>query len=457
MQVPLTLLTLTIRSMEDVVKARQRARQISALLHFDTQGQTRLATSVSEIVRNAYSYAKQGKVEFCLVQQPTHASLGVRVSDKGPGINALANILANPKGGIYGARRIMDRFEITAEPSKGCIVWMEMDIPKQAQPVTQQTIATIVHELAKHRPESASEEVQQQNSELLHALELLTKMRDELELRVQERTAQLSVMNQELQQEIAERKQAEEWLRKHQQELAHVSRLSSMGEMGSALAHELNQPLTAIATFTQGCIRRLESKAYQQDDILKTMRIVAEQAERAGAIIHRMKDFVRKGKISDAIIDLNQVIEDTVILMTYETIEKPVNLQLDLSQDSLLVAADKIQIEQVLINLMRNAIEAMRDGYTIEPKITIKTRLLSQAQIEVNVIDNGPGFSADIIAKLLEPYFTTKPQGMGMGLSISRTIIETYGGRVLAQLNPLGGAWFQFILPSVKGIKHDND
>lgn len=349
MQKPLTLLTLSIRSMEDVVKARQRARQIGALLHFDLQDQTRLATSVSEIVRNAYSYASQGKVEFYLTQLSTHASLGVCISDKGPGIAALATVLAKSRGGIYGARRIMDRFDIQSEANKGCQVWMEMDIPKGVPLITQQTIANLVHELAKHRPESASEEVQQQNSELLQALELLTKARDELELRVQERTAQLSVMNQELQKEIAERKQAEEWLRKHQQELVHVSRLSSMGEMGSALAHELNQPLTAITTFTQGCIRRLESQAYQAEDLLKTMKIVAEQAERAGAIIHRMKDFVRKGKVSNDIIDLSEIIKDALNLMSYETTEKRVNLQLDLSHEVLLVAADKLQLEQVLV------------------------------------------------------------------------------------------------------------
>lgn len=456
----LTLLTLTVHAMDDVIKARQRARQISALLKFDTQDQTKIATAVSEIARNAYKYAGTGKVEFCL-RQSTGNSLGIRISDKGPGIKPTANASLenmtanNNQGGIDGARRVMDKFDITSERGKGTTVWMEMDIPKHALPITQQTLAVITSELARHRTESVSEEVQQQNYELLHALDLLAKARDELEVTVQSRTAQLTEAYQALQQEISERKQAEERLQKQQLELARNSRLTSMGEMGSALAHELNQPLTAITTFTQGCIRRLEASTYPVKEILTSMKIVAEQAERAGSIIHRMKDFVAQGKLSNETLIINQVIENVIELMNYETREIAVIYKLNLASNLLPVTADKIQIEQVLVNLIRNAIEAMQMAQTIAPMVKINTRAIDKTHIEIQVIDNGPGFSREIASKVLEPYFTTKPQGMGMGLSISRTIIEAYGGHMLAKPQPKGGAWFEFTLPIAKGADND--
>jgi C4-dicarboxylate-specific signal transduction histidine kinase len=579
----ITLLTLTLRVREDVVRARQRARQISGLLGFEGQDQIRIATAVSEIARNAYSYAGRAKIEYVVIKQPL-LSMGIRVSDKGPGIENLTDLLAgkliSDKGGkgILGARHIMDRLDITSAPASGTTVWMEMKLPKSVLPPTSQSIAQIIDALVQHSLDTTTDEVQQQNQDLLHALELLKQARNELEERVQTRTAELKQANLELQQEITERikaeqslqaisqrmnlalksakvgtwswhshhhkillddylplllglnqntytlrfktclsylhaedrrrivkellqaiqnkkrsydiefrvvwptghihvlasrgeiywnlnnkvlgitgicwdisarRQAEQELRQHQQALAQTARISSMGEMGSALAHELNQPLTAITTFTQGCIRRLAATA-ENGPILEAMTIVAQQAERAGEIIHRLKDYVRKGKTVQEIVSINVLIKTAIRLIHYEIRDQLFDIELAIADNLPAIMGDRIQIEQVLINLLRNALEAMRDAKTVAPLLKISAQLYNQAYLAVNVIDNGPGLPAELITKILEPYFTTKSQGIGMGLSISRTIIESHGGFLIAKKSTNGGACFQFTLPIAK-------
>lgn len=247
--------------------------------------------------------------------------------------------------------------------------------------------------------------------------------------------------------DITARKQTEQLGRQHQIELAHAARMNSMGEMASTLAHELNQPLAAIANYTKGCVRRLESGNFQLEQVLHAMRQAALQSERAGEIIHRMKNFVRKGKLYYEAADINKIIREMVTLINYELREFPVNIKLELSEQIPNLPVDKVQIEQVILNLLRNAIEAMQDAKTVKPTLIIRTLMPSSDIMHVDVVDNGPGFSAEIGQQLLTPYFTTKPKGMGMGLAICRTIIEAHGGHLSARLNPEGGAWFQFTLP----------
>jgi C4-dicarboxylate-specific signal transduction histidine kinase len=452
----IVLLTLMIRNIEDVIRARQRARQISTLLKFDLQNQTKIATAVSEIARNTYGYAKKSKMEFFLSNSTDHdTSLGIRISDEIPDISQFQQFNEKNPSINEGARRLADRLDIISQPGKGTVIWMEMDIPKNALPINQQMLAVITLELAKYQTGNISEEVQQQNYELLHALDLLSKAREELEIKVQNRTQQLTAAYQALQQETLERKQAEERLQKQQLELAKSARLSSMGEIGSALAHELNQPLAAITMFTQGCIRRLEDNTYPIAEIISSMKTVAQQAERAGDIIHRMKNFVGQGKLSHEAIFINQLVEGVIELMNYETRETEVTFKLNLSPNVLPVVADKIQLEQVLVNLIRNAIEAIRIADINKPLLIINTVLADDHHIAVDVIDNGPGFASEISQKILDPYFTTKAEGMGMGLSISRTIIEAYGGRLIARPHAEGGAWFQFTLPIAREINDE--
>ncbi len=247
--------------------------------------------------------------------------------------------------------------------------------------------------------------------------------------------------------DITPRKQTEQTGRQHQIELAHVARMNSMGEMASTLAHELNQPLAAIANYTKGCVRRLESGHFQLEQIMNAMRQAAFQSERAGEIIHRMKNFVRKGKLYYEAADINKIIRNMVQLISYEMREFPIPIHLELAEQIPHLPVDTIQIEQVILNLLRNAIEAMQEVKTVKPRLIVRTLMPSGDIMHVDVIDNGPGFTAEVAQCLLTPYFTTKPKGMGMGLAICRTIVEAHGGHLSARLNPEGGAWFQFTLP----------
>lgn len=457
----ISLLTLHLRHSEDIVNARQRARQIANLIGFDAQAQSRLATAVSEIARNAYRYASGGKVEYLINNTLINPSLTIFISDKGSGINNLDNILGGNYvsktgmgAGIVGAKRIMDDFAIETAAGQGTKVWLTLNFPKLTRVLTTQTLANITSELAKYRPNDAAEAIQQQNQELLHALEQLSKAREELEERVKERTQQLVETNNQLQQEMREHEQAEEWIRQHQHLLAGVERINSMGEMASALAHELNQPLASIVSFTQGCVRRLETGNYQMADLLYAMKESAQQAERAGSIIHRMKNFARQGKLQLEQVNINTLIQEGLLLINKQVIDNQVTIQLDLNHELPDLQLDKIQIEQVLINIVRNALDAMRPIDNLPRKeIYIKTRMKAEDCIQINIKDTGPGISSEALDQLFDPYFTTKPDGMGLGLAICRTIIEAHQGRLTVNNNSDYGACFTILLPIVRDNK----
>jgi two-component system sensor kinase FixL len=234
-------------------------------------------------------------------------------------------------------------------------------------------------------------------------------------------------------------------LREHQQDLARAERINSMGEMASALAHELNQPLAAISSYVQGCMRRLNTDQYQKDELLKVMEKAAQQSMRAGEIIHRMKDFVRKGKLSIELTNVNKLIKETLAFMQNELEKHQVEIEFILSDNLPQLKLDAIQIQQAITNLIRNALQAMIEASTHYPKVTIRSCLINKNHIDIE--DNGPGFGIEDAQLLLQPYFTTKKHGMGMGLSISRTIIEAHGGKLLAKNNAHGGAMFKIILP----------
>jgi C4-dicarboxylate-specific signal transduction histidine kinase len=458
----ITLLTITIRGSDDVVMARQRARQITALLNFDKQGQTRIATVVSEIARNAYQYAGGGKVEYCLTKNSLNSlnslasfspSFIVRITDNGPGISNVDEILSGShisktgNGlGIIGAKKIMDRFSINVVPGEGTEIIAEMDLPILAPAISSQLLNKITEELARNRPNSVSDEIQQQNQELLQALATISKARDDLEVRVEERTAQLL-------QEMTERKRMEEWMQQHHQDLAHVERINSMGELASALAHELNQPLAAISAYTHGCVRRLEANNYKSEEIVKIMKLVTEQAERAGEIIHRMKNFAKKGKLSLETVDINILIKDTLTLMQQELKRHRVVINFEIDNDLPNLSLDTIQIQQAITNIIRNAIQAMQEAHITKPKVFISSHMIGDTNtMEINIIDNGPGLSVEDPELILMPNFTTKKSGMGMGLSISRTVIEAHGGKLTAKNNNEGecGAWFQITIPVIQ-------
>lgn len=244
-----------------------------------------------------------------------------------------------------------------------------------------------------------------------------------------------------------ERQQADEQARQHQLELAHVARLSTLGEMASGLAHELNQPLTAVVNYTSGCLRRLESGHYDPAELAKAMRHAVEGASHASEIVRHLRDLVRKGDASKSEMDLNRAVTEVLDLVAREIDRHRVGLELDLHAGELTLRANRVQIEQVILNLVMNAIEALASGSVQVPRVTVSTRVRSDGRVELSVVDNGPGIDDSQRDALFEPFYTTKTDGIGMGLTISRTIVESHGGRLEVESREGQGAGFTFILP----------
>jgi two-component system, LuxR family, sensor kinase FixL len=247
--------------------------------------------------------------------------------------------------------------------------------------------------------------------------------------------------------DLTEHQQTQARLQELQSELVHVSRLSAMGEMASALAHELNQPLAAISNYMKGSRKLLAGSTDPNAlKIENAMDRAAEQALRAGQIIRRLRDFVSRGESEKRVESLSKLIEEAGALGLAGAREQNVQLRFSLNPEADLVLADRVQIQQVLVNLFRNALEAMAHSPRRE---LIATNLkVADDMIEIVVSDTGMGFQDDVKPYLFQTFFTTKETGMGVGLSISRSIIEAHGGRMWAENNASGGATFRFTLPA---------
>ena len=247
--------------------------------------------------------------------------------------------------------------------------------------------------------------------------------------------------------DISARKRAAEEARQHQNELAHVARLSTMGEMASGIAHELNQPLSAISNYTRGSIRMLQTSTdTDRAQLIEVMERVATQAERAGEIIRQLRRLVRKEEPERRWVAINQLIRGLVGFLQPELRREKVALELQLDETLPLVWAHDIQLEQVLLNLARNAMEAMREVDMRQRHLLIGSAR-SADKVVIRVEDRGQGVDAALQQRLFEPFVTTKPKGMGLGLSISRGIIEAHGGHLLLESNPGSGACFSIHLP----------
>jgi len=247
--------------------------------------------------------------------------------------------------------------------------------------------------------------------------------------------------------DITERKKAEDKALKHQLQLAHVARLSTMGEMASGIAHELNQPLTAITTNARACVRMLDSRQTAVENCLDVMEKVAGQAERAGEIIQHILHFIRKEQPDRLPVRISDVVNEMLLLMRADIRQANIQVSLKLDPDADWVLAQEIQIEQVILNLVRNAVEAMADMAQGVGRLDIRSGLKTPDIVEVCVTDTGPGLSEDLIKRLFTPFVTTKPQGLGLGLSISRGIIDAHGGKLTVDSEPNKGATFRFTLP----------
>jgi two-component system sensor kinase FixL len=247
--------------------------------------------------------------------------------------------------------------------------------------------------------------------------------------------------------DLTERQQTETRMQELQAELVHVSRLTALGEMASALAHELNQPLAAIANYLKGSKMLLGRDEIPRERVAEAVDKAADEALRAGQIIRRLRDFVSRGETERSIESLPKLIEEASALALVGAKEHGIRVRFDFDPDVDLVLADKVQIQQVALNLMRNAVDAMAGGPRRDLTVTIAPADDDMAL--VSVADTGPGISDKVADQLFQPFVTTKRTGMGVGLSISRTIIEAHGGRIWVAPNEGGGAVFRFTLPRV--------
>jgi PAS domain S-box-containing protein len=248
--------------------------------------------------------------------------------------------------------------------------------------------------------------------------------------------------------EVTQQRRAEEEARQRLDQLAHVTRMFTMSQMVSGLAHELNQPLAAIANFAQACQYRLrKSSVKNRKTLLESIGQISLQADRAGQIIRRLRDFVRRADSSHSQENINDLVGDVLGLLEIEARAHNIQLEKTLAGDLPRVAVDRIQIEQVITNLVKNALDATRDLAPDRRRVIVRTEMNVEGMLEVSVTDAGKGIKAKELNRVFEPFYTTKQSGMGLGLSISRSIVEAHGGHLEATRNAHRGMTFRFALP----------
>ena len=254
---------------------------------------------------------------------------------------------------------------------------------------------------------------------------------------------------------ITEAKRAERELRASQSQLAHLVRLGTMGELAAGIAHELNQPLSAISNYASGCRRRIEGLPERDRSVIEALEEIASQANRAGEIIRRLRKFVKRSEPRTSFINVPDAIEEAVGLLRHDAHLHGINIETHCEDRLPAIPGDAIQVQQVLMNLVRNAIDAVTevadpgaaDGD--RPVIRIYARMLNPQNIRIEVVDSGPGIRAEDPTQVFDAFFTTKANGLGLGLSLSSSIVDAHGGSLAAKNNADRGATFQITLPIV--------
>jgi C4-dicarboxylate-specific signal transduction histidine kinase len=272
--------------------------------------------------------------------------------------------------------------------------------------------------------------------------------RDELQLRVEERTAELKQTNQQLVTEMAERKRAEDAYYEAQAELDRVTRMSAMGALAASISHEVNQPLAAVVTNADACLMWLSSNPPNIDEARAAVGSIAQQGTRASEVVRHIRSLFTKAKPEKTSVQVNELIREVQALIEGAALRNQVALETELSADLPVTEGDRIQLQQVMVNLMMNGIEAMSEVVDRPRILVIRSEMPSPNQVLIGVRDSGVGIQPKDERRIFDAFFTTKAQGMGMGLSISHSIIEAHGGRLWATGNDDFGATVQFILPA---------
>jgi PAS domain S-box-containing protein len=310
-----------------------------------------------------------------------------------------------------------------------------IDDPRTGEPMN---VATVSRDLSEQKASEAA----------------LRHLNESLERRVEERTFELAEANKRLVAETLERAQADLRFQKLQNELFHAARLTAAGQMAAALAHELNQPLTAVVN-SVNATKRLLTREDRVNLVIaqQASEEAAEQALRASEIVRSLRQFLARNESERRIEVLPSMIEEASALALSSIAPLTVRLRFEFDDSARGVLVNRVQIQQVIVNLIRNAFEAMADQKFRE--VTLATRTVGDGTVEVAVADIGPGIPSDIASRLFEPFVSTKRDGMGLGLSISRSIIEAHDGRLIAEPNPAGGTIFRFTLPAGGAVDGD--
>ena len=251
-----------------------------------------------------------------------------------------------------------------------------------------------------------------------------------VEFLVKRRTRELSEANRQLAHQMTERQVAEQTARDRQDELARVARLNSMGEMATGLAHQLNHPIATIANYVKGCERKIRSGKADSSEILEALGRVSGQAEHAADIVSSIQSFIQREKPERSLIQLNQLIREVVSLLNFDISRNQITIELALQGDLPKVLGDPVQLEQAIFNVVRNAVDAIKDSKPTERNLRITSTIDEDQRVVLIIEDSGGGIPSDTIASVLEPFVTTKKKGLGMGLSISRSILEAHGGTI---------------------------
>jgi signal transduction histidine kinase len=465
------ILTLALEREADIVAARQRARRIADLLGFDTQDQTRIATSVSEIARNAFAYAQGGRAAFALEGARAPERYIIRITDRGPGLPDPAVLLEararNPQTlglGIIGARRLMDAFSIDSAPGVGTKVAMSKTLPSPEQ-ATPDRLAEISRILAQDAAADPMIELRTQNQELLRSLEAQEARRLEAEHLSEElertnkgvvalydeldrRAMELQQLNETLEERVAaavaEREQVEARLRQSQ-------KMEAVGQLTGGIAHDFNNLLMIIG----GSLEMLRRRVPASPVVTQLIDAAAQGVARGGKLNQQLLAFARRQDLRQEAVRIDG---ETLRLLIERAVGEDISIRIETQDDLWCCLTDEHQLHTALLNLAINARDAMPSGGVLTLSLTNRTVSEAEAQpwegkagdyVVVSVTDTGEGMDAQIAARVFEPFFTTKPVGSGTGLGLSQVygFAAQTGGFVSLRSKPNAGTTVMIHLP----------